>query len=459
MPTPNSNATSTQSPPRTSTNDDMSTSLNKLRKSKKKRSNKGGRNRGRRNNRNPVSKPSNAFKGSTFGLEGFTYTLVNTKGGYYYQRTTKEIARFIGEKYVTIGSNLRTSILTLSTDTPNPPIRPEAKKDGDRKELPIDPMETKIYKERIRMFVKMETSITNTLKGVYNVIWGQCSDPLWSKLRGHKDFNEIETKADTLELLQLIQGQMTGFKRGQYKPHSIHLMMREFYLLSQGGKTNQEYLDEFENLVKAIEEGGGTIGMHEGIYIDAVKDIARRKDHDSDSDWSDIEEKVRNKPTPEEEEKRVAERAHTMQQELYLATAFLLGANRGIYGTLIEEIENEFFRRNDRSLSGTYPVTVTEAFEYLENYKRNPRYIAKLLGHEQPGTTGTVFLGQGQREKTDEENDKDDQEANTTIRENTLITAGRKIICKRCGEEGHTSVNCPAPFETARAFNPNIQSV
>jgi hypothetical protein len=50
---------------------------------------------------------------------------------------------------------------------------------------------------------------------------------------------------------------MTGFKKRNYLPHSVHSIMREFYNLSQGKHpTNQEYYDKFNNLVAAVDECG-----------------------------------------------------------------------------------------------------------------------------------------------------------------------------------------------------------
>jgi hypothetical protein len=54
---------------------------------------------------------------------------------------------------------------------------------------------------------------------------------------------------------------MTGFKKRNYLPHSVHSIMREFY-----NHTNQEYYDEFNNLVTAVDECGAMVARHPTIY-------------------------------------------------------------------------------------------------------------------------------------------------------------------------------------------------
>ena len=80
-------------------------------------------------------------------------------------------------------------------------------------------------------------------------------------------------------------------------------------------------------------------------------------------------------PTPDEEKT-----ASSIAQQRYLAVAFLRAADKGRYGLLVENIEKEFFRnRNRTSKVGTYPVTVTEAYEYLDNY--NKTELKKMIGN------------------------------------------------------------------------------
>jgi hypothetical protein len=94
------------------------------------------------------------------------------------------------------------------------------------------------------MFVKTKAAIESTMKSLYDLIWGQCSESLRSRLRGHKDFATYSTIADSLALLKEIRAEITGFRNKQYLPQSLHKIMHEFYHLTQGKDlSNQEYYD------------------------------------------------------------------------------------------------------------------------------------------------------------------------------------------------------------------------
>ena len=54
-------------------------------------------------------------------------------------------------------------------------------------------------------------------------------------------------------------------------------------------------------------------------------------------------------------------------QQLYLATAFILGADRNKYGQLIENLENDYLQGQNN-----YPQTLTGAYNLLTNWKQDP---------------------------------------------------------------------------------------
>ena len=68
---------------------------------------------------------------------------------------------------------------------------------------------------------------------------------------------------------------MTGFKVRNYLASSIHSVMREFYLMTQGKhQSNQEYFYAFNTLSKGIEDAGAQIGIHPSL-IDSVRKFTR----------------------------------------------------------------------------------------------------------------------------------------------------------------------------------------
>jgi hypothetical protein len=113
-------------------------------------------NRARRNrNRNwlnkregatpPTHVPRERFTGRSDDLKGLIYDIKNTKGGVAYTRTTKEIARYVGKKYTTIGSYIRTAIMTLNVSSPTRPVAPT----GVGTPPIVDPVHQEKFKEEI----------------------------------------------------------------------------------------------------------------------------------------------------------------------------------------------------------------------------------------------------------------------------------------------------------------------
>jgi hypothetical protein len=396
-------------------------------------------------NENPIHIPKEKFVGRCDDLTGFIYDVVTSKGGVAYTRTTEEIARYVGEKYSTTGHAIRTAILTLKVPVPQRPVAPVA----DATTKTIDPTDAEIFKQEVRMYVQMRAAITSAMKSLYDLLWGQCSESLRSRLRSFEDYPTYSQNGDSLTLLKGIRAEMTGFRNKQYLSHSLHKTMRDFYSLAQGKqRNNQEYYDEFNSMVLTAEESGATIGSHPG----SINDIILHSAVDPEN--------------PTELEHVAATKKAT---DRYLAVAFLLGADRMRYGTLVEEIENEFLRnKGDASESGTYPTSVAEAYDYLCNYKKDPKILSRLLGQNSVSdyNTGVAFIQDGDRQANGNQTQNNSSNGNNTntnsTQEQTFATngggnSGYKKVCRRCGVEGHTSVDCSTSQDKVDIFRQSSQ--
>jgi hypothetical protein len=339
--------------------------------------------------------PKEKFEGRSDDLKGFTYDVASSKGGVAYMRTTEEIARYVGEKYTTIGSFIRKAILTLNVPAPARPVAPVATGTPPV----VDSVDQEIFKEKIRMYVKIEASIETTMKSLYDLLWGQCSETIRSRLRGHDDYTAYSVNADSMALLKAIRAEMTGFRDKQYLSHALHKIMGDFYTLGQGKhRSNQEYYDKFNSLIKTATESGTSIGAHPAGILAVLSESATDPDQ----------------PTPEE-----MSAATKTASEWYLAVAFLLGADKTRYGLLVEEIENEYLRNKGSSAAaGTYPTSVAEAHDYLCGYRKDPKNIARLLGQHTGGdhnpSSGVAFVQDGGQQKNDPDNPGSQEQAFAT---------------------------------------------
>jgi hypothetical protein len=183
-------------------------------------------------------------------------------------------------------------------------------------------------------------------------------------------------------------------------------------------------------MVTTAKESGATIGSHPGGVTEILTHTAR------------------DAANPTDVEQNTALKTAT---DRYLAVAFLLGADRTRYGTLVEEIENEYLRNKGSSSSaGTYPATVPEAYDYLCNYKKDPQNLTRLLGHNlgRDLNTGAAFAQDGARPPDGESNNTNEQAFATHGAANRFANNNKKV-CRRCGTEGHTSIECDSGKEKA----------
>jgi hypothetical protein len=98
------------------------------------------------NNNQASHIPKEKFVGGSEDLKGFIYDVAISKGGVAYTKTTKEIARYMGEKYNTTGSYIRTAILTLQVPALSRPIAPAARGTPPV----IDPVDQESFKEKTK---------------------------------------------------------------------------------------------------------------------------------------------------------------------------------------------------------------------------------------------------------------------------------------------------------------------
>jgi hypothetical protein len=99
------------------------------------------------------------------------------------------------------------------------------------------------------------------------------------------------------------------------------------------------------------------------------------------------------------------------------AYGLLVRLDRGRYGKLIEEVENDFLKGHD-----DYPKTPIEAYNFLVNYRNYVTVNKRSVG--QGGLDQVAFLTDGKRQKTNDE-----------------INRFPHIRCFKCGVHGHYKIN------------------
>uniref|UniRef100_A0A7S2UAI5 Uncharacterized protein n=1 Tax=Attheya septentrionalis TaxID=420275 RepID=A0A7S2UAI5_9STRA len=274
------------------------------------------------------------FEGECKELQGHIYDCSDAKRqSDMFHKTTEEIADYVGRTYW-CGHDVRLAVKNLQMPNLEKPENPPSS---------AGMIEILKWEREMDLFGKQRAYLRQNLKSLYSLVWGQCTYDMRFKIKVLDNFDTMSADRNGLALLKAIQDIVVyNFQSRKYLRHGLHEAMRRFYGCVQGNNmTTQAYLKQFQHSIAAIECYGGSVGNEPAIE----KALA---DERGLLIWA---------LTPEELDELKKE-----AQEQYLATAFLLGADRGRYSGLIVSLENAYLLGNNN-----YPQTVSAAYNMLEN--------------------------------------------------------------------------------------------
>ena len=143
----------------------------------------------------------------------------------------------------------------------------------------------------------------------------------------------MSRNAQELNLLAAIKDVVYHFQDQKYIPHSIHKAKLRFYGLVQGKHVStQAYHESFQNHINVIKHCSGLLGIDPGISKAVFKEKGLTLATSTTTQKDEVKKETK---------------------ERYLTVAFILGADRGRYGKLIEVLENNFTQQGQTR----YPKT------------------------------------------------------------------------------------------------------
>jgi hypothetical protein len=267
------------------------------------------------------------FEGRCDDLKSHVYDYGEHRSADLFIVTTKEIANHVGRTYK-CGGDLAEAIINLEAPTKTQPVDPV---NPDNKVI------MKKWEREYDEYRKWNVTMTESIKTLYNLVWGQCSETMQQKLESLDDYTDIRAESDGIGLLLAIKNTAYNYNDEKYVFESVIEAQYRVMVLRQNTMTPQQYYEKFSNLVSVYIHCGGSSDPDPGLYEHVA----------TEQGWKTVTEK------------RKAE-----VKEMYWATLFILHADPIRYGGLIMDLQNDYLTEIDK-----YPKTMTAALSRLTNWK------------------------------------------------------------------------------------------
>jgi hypothetical protein len=343
-----------------------------------------GRGRDRRNNRQsnrPRSESArrnqSKFEGRELSLKGFIYDSTGERSpDQQYIKTTKEVINYVSRTYTKYTSQFMQAVRDLELVTPTAPTAPNA----------ADLLAFELWKLDVREHRLKTQEYDNFHAGLYNVVFGQCTEALQDKLKSHSDF--MNAYQDGIALLVIIKTLTYTFEECQKLVDALCEIKAMFYTFHQGKHMPlQQYHNLFQGQVAVLDKVGVTI-PNESL----VESVAAKNGRAG---------------APEEAD-------HITAREQTLAMLFIRGTN-ATYKGYLTHLCNSFLDGSDY-----YPTSVQVAYNILQRHMSWKIHRPILKPTDSPLLMPVETLS-----KLEDGSNLD------------------HIVCFNCNEPGHYANNCP----------------
>ena len=262
------------------------------------------------------------FEGREPSLKGFVYDSTGERSPDQFIKTTKEIVNYVGRTYTKYTAEFTQAVRDLELADPPAPAAPD----------PTNVVGFEMWKLDIKDHRAKQLAYSNFRAGLYNVVFGQCTEALQDKLKSHTDFPNAYQ--DGIALMAIIKTITYTFEERRMLADALCEIKEMFYTFKQGKHVSlQRYHELFLGQVEVLEEVGVTIP--DESLVESIAASNGRAGAPVDADWAAAREQA-------------------------LAIRFIRGTN-AIYKGYLTHLRNSF-------LDGAnyYPTTLHEAYNILQ---------------------------------------------------------------------------------------------
>ena len=233
------------------------------------RTNQGNRQGGRgRGNRNFNYTPRNAsnLKGACEELKDNVYTVGDAKQADQYNKTTESIVNYIQRTYDE-GQDVKDALVALE-HVDMDQYRPEQEEEDEDNLSYIDKM---ILQQEVKEYVARTKKYKDNMNKAYGLILGQCTQGVKNKLEARRDWEELESEHDPIQLLQAIKAITQDYQDSKYPIASIYKALTTLFNIRQEEKEGlSAYIKRFKNAQDIMEAQHGKLDLMQ--YVTKMDD-------------------------------------------------------------------------------------------------------------------------------------------------------------------------------------------
>ena len=130
----------------------------------------------------------------------------------------------------------------------------------------MTPFEEEEYRHNVKAYLKESAALKGTLRSMFNVVLGQCSKMMKTKLIGNEGYEDVETDGDVAELLKMIRTISREMNANELVYDALDEAKRKYYLYRQApDEDNEQHTRTFKENVEVVEHLKGSLFDDESL--------------------------------------------------------------------------------------------------------------------------------------------------------------------------------------------------